>query len=101
MLDATIPDAKSKVQLKKSITEQRKVSQSQNDDSILDAFLERAESQVQHADGSAPSDDEWKSAGVILNKVVPAYFAALKAPAAVQRASGKTVDITLVRWPYT
>jgi hypothetical protein len=71
------------------------------DDSIAQIFLERAKSQVRHADGSAPSEDEWKSATVIIDRVLPAYFAAKNPPAALARASGGAVDITLVRWPYT
>jgi hypothetical protein len=63
--------------------------------------LQRAESQIDHADDSAPSDDEWRSARAIVDAVLPAYQEALKPASPVQRASGKTVEITLVRWPYT
>jgi hypothetical protein len=33
--------------------------------------------------------------------VLPAYFAARKPPLRTQRSNGKTIAITLVRWPYT
>ncbi|MGE5326360.1 MAG: hypothetical protein ACM3NO_04925, partial [Deltaproteobacteria bacterium] len=62
---------------------------------------ERAETQTVHADGTAPSEDEWKSARVIVEQVLPAYEAAALPPPALAKSSGKTVNLTLVRWPYT
>jgi hypothetical protein len=80
----------------------KKIDASASDDSIAKLFIERAASQVAHADGSAPSADEWKSAQVILDQVLPAYFDAQKKTVArISVTSGKTVEITLVRWPYT
>jgi hypothetical protein len=64
-------------------------------------FLQRAESYTVHSDGSAPSADEWRGARVVLDQVLPAYYAAQKPAVPLERASGKTVEITLVRWPYT
>ena len=102
MLDAAPLDAAGQAKLKKAVAEARqKFEASTNDDSIAQLFLERAASQVEHPDGSAPSADEWRIAQVIVDQVVPAYFAARKPARAVQTASGKSVDITLVRWPYT
>ena len=48
-----------------------------------------------------PSADDWKSAEVIMDQVLPAYFAADHPLAAPERTAGKTVEVTLVRWPYT
>lgn len=79
----------------------KKLAASKQDDSIAQLFFERAASQIAHADGSAPTADEWRSAQVILNQVLPAYRAAQKPAALLEQASGKTVDVTLVRWPYT
>jgi hypothetical protein len=88
--------------LKEAVTEAlRKLEVSRQDDSILQILLQRAASQVVHDDGSAPSEDEWRSAQAILQQVTPAYRAALKAPAGLHRTSGKTIDLTVVRWPYT
>jgi hypothetical protein len=78
-----------------------KLNASKQDDSIVQLFLERAEFQIAHPDGSAPSADEWRSAWVILDQVLPAYAAAQKQAALRQQASGKTIDLVLVRWPYT
>ena len=80
----------------------KKLAASSTDDSIAQLFVERAESYVHHADGSAPSADEWRSAKVILDQVLPAYSAA-QSPAAPFEAptAAKAVTITLVRWPYT
>jgi hypothetical protein len=102
MLGAPVLDAAAQAKLKQDLAAERnKLSGSQSDESIAQYFLERAESYVTHADGSVPSADEWRGARVILDEVLPAYDAAQKPAAPLQRASGKTVDITLVRWPYT
>jgi hypothetical protein len=64
-------------------------------------FFERALWQAKHPDGSPSSADEWRAAAAIAESILPAYEAALR-PATVSRAAkGKTVDLTLVRWPYT
>lgn len=102
MLDAPPLDATGQTALKTDIAAARKnLASSRQDDSLAELFLERAESQAVHGDGSAPSADEWRSARVILDQVLPAYFAARKPASPLQQASGKTVDLTLVRWPYT
>jgi hypothetical protein len=95
-------DATQQAEVKQALAAaQHKAEGSKNDDSILQILLQRAASQVAHADGSAPSEDEWKTAQVTLQQVLPAYSAARKAPPSVRRTAGKTVDLTLVRWPYT
>ena len=102
MLDAAPQDSSQQTALKSALAAARqKLDASQRDDSIAELFLERAESQLAHVDGSAPGADDWKIAKVITEQVLPAYFAADHPLAAAQRASGKTVEITLVRWPYT
>jgi hypothetical protein len=83
------------------VAARKKFAASKQDDSLAQLFLERAASQTAHGDGSAPTADEWRSARIILDQVLPAYFAAKKPASPLQQASGKTVDITLVRWPYT
>jgi len=102
MLDAPALSTADQEKLKKDIAaEKKKVANSANDDSIALLFLERAESYSSHPDGSAPTADEWRSARVILDQVLPAYYAAQKPAARLAQASTKTVEITLVRWPYT
>ena len=102
MLDAVPLDAARQSALKVALAAQHKmVGASKRDDSIAQLFLERAESEVSHADGSAPSSDEWQSAQAIVDGVLPAYFAALKPASPLRQTSNKTIDITLVRWPYT
>lgn len=102
MLDTVPLDAAKQSALKAALAAQRKkLDASKRDDSIVQLFLERAESQVSHADSSAPSADEWRSAQVIVVRVLPAYFAAMKPASPLRQASGKTVELTLVRWPYT
>jgi hypothetical protein len=102
MLDAPVLDAGQQSRLKEDLAvAQKGLDASAADDSIAQLFLERAESQTAHTDGSAPSADEWRSARVILDQVLPAYLAARQPASPQQQASGKTVEITLVRWPYT
>ena len=102
MLDAAPLNSSQQSALKSALaTARQKLDAFQRDDSIAQLFLEKAESQVAHVDGSAPSADDWRIAKVIVDQVLPAYFALDKPLPAAQRAPGKTIDITLVRWPYT
>jgi hypothetical protein len=102
MLDMPAVDAAKPPALKSTIAdEQKKLDASSSDPSIAQLFLERAASQITHVNGSSPTADEWRSAQVIVEQVLPAYFATEKAPAATSSHSGQTVTITLVRWPYT
>ncbi len=88
--------------LKDALAQARsRLNASGRDESIAQLFLEWAESNLAHPDGSAPSADDWKSASVIVDQVLPAYFAADHPLAAPERTAGKAVEITLVRWPYT
>jgi hypothetical protein len=103
MLDAPPLDASGQERVRKEVAEAtRKVRvPASGDDSILEIYLERAASYTVHPDGSAPSADEWRGARVILDQVVPAYYAAKKPATKLATPSTKTVGITLVRWPYT
>lgn len=102
MLDAAVPDAAKQESLRKAVAEEsKKVSASKRDDSIAQAFLERAEEWLNKPDNAAPSPDEWRAVQVILQQVLPAYYAALKPSAPLQQRAGRTATLTLVRWPYT
>lgn len=102
MVEAAPVDSSQQVALKGALAAARqRLDASGRDDSIAEFFLEKAESQIGHVDGSAPSADDWRIAKVIVDQVLPAYFALDKPLAAPERAPGKTVEITLVRWPYT
>ena len=102
MLEASVPDETGKEKLKGIVAAKlNEIRTSQQDDSIAQIFLERAQTYLHHTDGSAPDNDEWRSAQVIMDQVLPAYYRALKPAAPLQHASGKTVTLTLVRWPYT
>jgi len=102
MLDAAPQDSSQQAALKSALTAARqKLEASPRDESIGQIFLEKAESQIAHPDGSAPGTDDWKMVKVVLDQVLPAYYAADHPLAAPERASGKAVEITLVRWPYT
>lgn len=102
MLDPAVPDAAKQESLRKAVAEEsKKFSASRRDDSIAQAFLERAEGWLNKPDGAAPSADEWRAVQVILQQVLPAYYAALNPAAPLQQRAGRTATLTLVRWPYT
>ena len=102
MLDAAPLDAAQQAALRAAVeAERRKLEASESDDSIVQLFLERGDAQTAHADGAAPSADEWRSAKVIVSQVLPAYAAARTAAPSMPQTAGKTIDVTLVRWPYT
>ena len=102
MLDAPPLDVSAQDQAKKDVAKLTKdLAASAGDNSILQLFLERASSYTAHPDGSTPSADEWRGARVILDQIVPAYYATQKPAAPQTTPSGKTVDVTLIRWPYT
>ena len=102
MLDAKPLDDAEQSRVKSAIVAMRQqLEGSTRDDSIALLFLQRAQSQIGLAKDLPGNADEWKSAQVIVDQVLPAYFAALKPASLLPVASGKTIDITLVRWPYT
>jgi len=79
MLDAVPLDSSQQSALKSALTTARqKLDASQRDDSIAQLFLEKAESQVAHVDGSAPSADDWRIAKVIVDQVLPTYLPSTK-----------------------
>jgi hypothetical protein len=102
MLDAQQLNEPTQARVREDLVAARaRIDASKRDESLAQLFLERAASQVAHPDGSAPTADEWRSARVILEQVMPAYSAARMSVAVAKGSSGKTVRMTLVRWPYT
>jgi hypothetical protein len=102
MLTAKALDAPQQARVKQDLDAAgKKLAAASSDESVAQLFLQRAQSYTVHPDGSAPTADEWRGARVILDQVLPAYEAAKKPAAPIVQASGKTVDVTLVRWPYT
>jgi hypothetical protein len=102
MLDPVVPDDAKQSALRSQVAEElKKVSTSKRDDSMAQIFLEKANGWLNKSDGVAPVPDEWRSIRVIVEQVVPAYYAALKPAAPLQQRAGRTATLTLVRWPYT
>jgi len=102
MLNPAVPDAARQAALRpQSVQELKRASASSRDDSIAQIFLERAAIWLNKPDGAAPTDDEWRAVRVIVEEVMPAYYAALKPAVPSQQRTGKTATLTLVRWPYT
>jgi len=102
MLDPVVPDEAKQSALRNHVAEElKKVSTSKRDDSIAQIFLEKANGWLNKPERAAPSPDEWRSVRVIVEQILPAYYAALKPAAPVQRQATRTATLTLVRWPYT
>lgn len=102
MLDPAAPDAAKQASLRTALAaELKKNSAAKRDDSIAQIFLERAGGWLNKPEGAAPSADEWRATQVVLQQVLPAYYAALKPAAPPQQRAGRTATLTLVRWPYT
>jgi len=102
MLEATAAESDKQPKLRNALSEElNKNSASKNDDSILRIFLERVSGYLNKPEGEAPTADEWKATQVVLEQLLPAYYAALKPAAPLQQRAGRTATLTLVRWPYT
>jgi hypothetical protein len=102
MLYPAVPDEAKQSALRSQLADElKKVSASRRDDSIVQILLERTEGWLNKPDGSAPSADEWRATQVVLQQVLPAYYAVLKPAAPLQQRAGRTATLTLVRWPYT
>lgn len=102
MLDPTAPDTAKQAELRSSVADQiKKIFASKRDDSIAQIFLERASGWLNKPDGAATAPDEWRSVRVILEEVMPAYYATLKPSAPMEQHAARTATLTLVRWPYT
>jgi hypothetical protein len=102
MLDPAVPDEAKQAALRSLLAEElKKVSTSKRDDSIAQIFLEKANGWLNKPEGAAPSSDEWRAVQVIVQQVLPAYYAALKPATPMQQLAGHTATLTLVRWPYT
>jgi hypothetical protein len=98
VFDAATPAAAKQSRLRKSL---RKMSTylggSQQDQSIAQLFLERAEAGLTRSPGAAG----WITVETIVEQVLPAYFAALKASPPSEHRAPAGVTVTLGRWPYT
>jgi len=90
MLDQPPVDAAGQAQVREQL---RTASRA---DSMAAVFVERALGWAEHGE-----PDEWRAAAVIAAQVLPAYATALKGAPALRQSKGKTVEVTLVRWPYT
>ncbi|HLK53188.1 MAG TPA: hypothetical protein VKU42_07015 [Candidatus Angelobacter sp.] len=102
MLDPKVPDTAKQASLRSSIADElKKSAASKRDDSIAQIFLEKADGWLTKADGAATSPDEWRAIQVILEHVLPAYYAALKPAGPMPQRAAHTATLTLVRWPYT
>jgi hypothetical protein len=102
MLDPAVPDAAKQAALRSAVADElKKFSASRRDDSIAQIFPEKADAWLHKANGEPTSPDEWRAIHVVIDRVLPAYYAALKPAAPMQQRAARTTTLTLVRWPYT
>jgi hypothetical protein len=98
LFDAVAPAAAKQSSLRMSFQKMSTyAASSQQDQSIAQLFLERAEAKLTRSPGAAG----WITVESIVEQVLPAYFAVLKAPPASEHPAPAGVTVTLVRWPYT
>ena len=98
MFFATVPPAAKQSRLRKSLQKMTSdLGGSQQDQSIAQLFLERTEAGLTRSPGAAG----WMTFETIIEQVLPAYFAALKASPPSEHRAPAGVTVTLVRWPYT
>ena len=98
LFDAVAPAAAKQSSLRMSLQKMSTyAASSQQDQSIAQLFLERVEGELTRSPGTAG----WIIVESIVEQVLPAYFAVLKAPPASEHLAPAGVTVTLVRWPYT
>ena len=90
------PDAPAQARFRERITRWRGERNTGRDDSIAEIFLQRADGFI-----ASPAQNTWKRTGAIADRVLPAYDAYLHAAATAAKHTGRTINVTLVRWPYT
>lgn len=96
--DAATPAATKQSLLRKSLQKMSiRLGGSQQDQSIAQLFLERAQAELTRSPGAAG----WITVETIVEQVLPAYFAALKTSPRSEHRAPPGVTVTLVRWPYT
>lgn len=89
--------------LKNAVARARtKITSSKKDDSIAELFLQKADAFLDPTtDSLGSADQKAENAAVILDRVLPAYFAVAEGPAPKLERQTSIVTVTLVRWPYT
>ena len=102
MLEPAAPDAARRSRLRVTIAAlQTRLRGSGRDDSIAELFLQRAAALAGGAEDPTPDPASWEKVAVIVEQVLPDYFAVIQASSPPRRAAASTIAVTLLRWPYT
>jgi hypothetical protein len=96
VLEASAVDDSKKHDLLREFHEAEKAGA---DGSIAEIFRERATELIEKGDTASP--DDWKTVQALLERVLPAYYAAASMPAQPAVPTKPFATVTLVRWPYT
>jgi len=100
VLDGIEVDAAKKAELLDKLASlRREFNRSRAKDSIDDIFLERAEAAA--SNGTNATAAKWRTVEAVVDHVLPASSAANLPVAASKQTSRKSVQLTLVRWPFT
>jgi hypothetical protein len=98
LFDAAMPEVAKQSRLRKSLQKMSAdLDGSQQDHSIAQLFIERAEAGLTRS----PSAAGWIAVETIVEQALPAYFTVLKASPSSEHQAPAEVTVTLVRWPYT
>jgi hypothetical protein len=96
VMEAAEPDNGKQEGLKSRIAKLKAEVGANRDDSIAQIFLQRADGFI-----ATPAQNTWKRTAAIADTVLPAYRAYLSAAPSLASTAGRTINVTLVRWPYT
>ena len=101
-IDLPAPDDARKAAVRRALDQlEIRLRGSRRDDSLAELFSERAEGVLAGRRDRLPNPNDWRNAAVLVEQVLPAYFAWREAPAPQSPPAGHPIVVTLVRWPYT
>ena len=101
-LNAAKPGPEKAEALHKELAQAReRLASTNSDHSIAEIFLQRAEGGLDSAQPKEEYAQGLLKAQVIVDQVIPAYFAALAKQDELPAPPAKAITVTLVRWPYT
>ncbi len=101
-LDTPVPGPGQADDLRNKISQAReRLADGITDHSIAQIFLERAENGLDAGQPKTDYERGLQRAQIVVEQVIPAYFAALEKVGEMPVPPARSITVTLVRWPYT